>query len=141
MVAACSPVAQREVAEQGVDRGEPVVAGGGPVVPLVFEMMQEIGDQRRVEVGDVQLAGLFAGLLGSEAEQQTEGELVAAMVLGPAARWRMSRSVNHACSAGARALIGLLRRTRRRRRHLRRRTSDRRVPHLNRRRLECRGWG
>jgi hypothetical protein len=49
---------QGEVAEQGVDRGEAVVAGGGTVASLVFEMIQERGDQRRVESGDIQVAGV-----------------------------------------------------------------------------------
>src|SRR5205809_95436 len=35
-------------------------------------MVQERGDQRRVELGDVQLAGRLAGPLGGEAEQQPE---------------------------------------------------------------------
>jgi len=33
-------VVQGEVAEQGVDRREPVVAGGGTVAPVAFEVMR-----------------------------------------------------------------------------------------------------
>ena len=53
-------VVQGEVAEQRVDRGQAVVAGGGAVVPVAFEVVEERGDQRRVEVGDVQGAGRLA---------------------------------------------------------------------------------
>ena len=40
-------VAQRGVAEQGADRGEPGVAGAGAVVAFGFEVVQERPDQRR----------------------------------------------------------------------------------------------
>ena len=43
-------VAQREVAEQGVDRGEPVVPGRRAVASLAFQVVQERADQRRVAV-------------------------------------------------------------------------------------------
>lgn len=59
------------VAEQGVDRGEAVV-GPDLVSPFVFEMVQERGDQWRVDLGDVQRARLLAGAVGGEAEQQPE---------------------------------------------------------------------
>ena len=63
---------QRDVAVERVDRPEPGVAGAGTVVSVLFEVGQERADQRRVEVVDVQLERLFAGLLVSEAEQQPE---------------------------------------------------------------------
>ena len=47
-------VAQRGVAEQRVDRGEPGVAGADAVAALVLEVVQERADQRRVEIVDVQ---------------------------------------------------------------------------------------
>ena len=48
-------VAQRGVAEQRVDRGQPGVAGADAVAALVFEVVEERADQRRVEVGEVEL--------------------------------------------------------------------------------------
>ena len=50
-------VGQRGEAEQRVDRGQPGVAGADAVAALVFEVVEEAGDQRRVEVGEVQLRG------------------------------------------------------------------------------------
>ena len=47
-------VAQRGEPEQGVDRGEAGVAGADAVAAVVFQMVEERRDQRRVEVGDVQ---------------------------------------------------------------------------------------
>ena len=67
---------QGEVAEQRVDRGQPVVAGGHAVVSVAFEVVQERGDQRRVELGDVEGAGCLAGAFGGEGQQQPEGDLV-----------------------------------------------------------------
>ncbi len=60
---------QGEVTEQRVDRGEPVVAGGGPVVPVTLEVVQERGDQRGVELGDVQPARRCAGASRGEGQQ------------------------------------------------------------------------
>jgi len=42
----------------------------------VFEVSEERRDQRRVEILDLELARLLAGLLLSEAEQQPEGVAV-----------------------------------------------------------------
>jgi len=61
---------QCEVGEQGVDGRQAVVAAAGAVVPVLFEVVQECGDQRRVEVGDVQGAGCPAGLRGGEGQQE-----------------------------------------------------------------------
>src|SRR5664279_3543288 len=63
--------------QQGADRGEAVVAGADLVAALVFEMVEERADQRRVQLGDVQLAGLRAGAGGGEGEQQPERVAVA----------------------------------------------------------------
>ena len=60
------------VAEQGVDRGEPVVAGADMVSAVAFEMLQERGHQRRVEVVNIQRVGLFAGAGSGEGEQEPE---------------------------------------------------------------------
>jgi hypothetical protein len=43
---------------------------------MFLEVVQERGDQRRVELGDVQLAGRLARPLGGELQQQPEGEAV-----------------------------------------------------------------
>ena len=71
-------VVQREVAEQGVDGGQAVVAGGGAVVAVAFEVIQERGDQRRVELGDVQGGGRVAEAFRGEGQQEPEGEFVGA---------------------------------------------------------------
>ena len=42
-------------AEHRADRGESGVAGPDRVVPFVFEVVQERGDQRGVEIGEVEL--------------------------------------------------------------------------------------
>ena len=55
-----------------VDRPEPRVAGPGAVAPVLFEMGEERADQRRVEIVDVQLEWLLAGLLVREGQQQPE---------------------------------------------------------------------
>ena len=70
-------VAQRGPGEQGPDRGEPVVAGPGAVAAVLFEVVQERGDQRGVQVGDVELAGVLAGAVGGEGQQQPPGVAVA----------------------------------------------------------------
>jgi hypothetical protein len=50
----------------------PSPSGSGAVSALLFEVVEERVDQRRVEVVDVQLEGLLAGLLVREGEQQLE---------------------------------------------------------------------
>jgi len=59
-------VAQRGVLVEGVDRRQPGVAGACAVAAVLLEVVEEGADQLRVEIVDVQLAGLFAGLLGGE---------------------------------------------------------------------------
>ena len=59
-------VAERGVSEQRVDRRQAGVAGADAVAALVLEVVEERGDQRRVEVADVELAGLAAELRGGE---------------------------------------------------------------------------
>ena len=68
---------QRGVAEQGVDGGEPPVAGADRVVPVDLEVVQEPGDERRVEIGDVERGRRLAGRGGGEADQQSERVAVA----------------------------------------------------------------
>ena len=55
-----------------VDRPESCVAGPGAVAAFLFEMGEERADQRRVEIVDVQLERLLAGLSLREGEQQSE---------------------------------------------------------------------
>ena len=99
-------VAQRCVAEQRADRGEPDIAGPGTVAPVAFEVIQECADQRGVQVVQVQLAGLLFALPGGEREQEAPGVAgEAAMVCGLAWRWRASRSVKDACRVGASAVM------------------------------------
>ena len=59
--------AQRRVGEQGVDRGEAVVAGRGAVAAPGFEVVEERPDQRGVNVGEVESRGRRAELLLGEA--------------------------------------------------------------------------
>jgi hypothetical protein len=65
-------VAQGRVAEQGVDRGEPGVAGADAVAALVLQVVEERAGQRGVEVGDLQAGGLFPGLAGGEGQEQPD---------------------------------------------------------------------
>ena len=46
-------VAQRAVVKEGVDRGEPDVAGAGGVRALLLEVLKKRADRRRVEIGDL----------------------------------------------------------------------------------------
>src|SRR5665811_710125 len=55
-----------------MNRREARIAGPRGVVALVLEVIQERADQRRVEIGKVEFARLFAGLLLSEVQQQPE---------------------------------------------------------------------
>jgi hypothetical protein len=49
-----------------VDRGEPRVSGARAVSAVAFEVIEEVADQRRVQVADVELGGLLAGAPGGE---------------------------------------------------------------------------
>jgi hypothetical protein len=66
-------VAQGGVAEQGVDRGQAGVAGPGAVAPPGFQVGEERGDQRGVQVGQVELAWVLPGAVPGEVQQQPEG--------------------------------------------------------------------
>jgi hypothetical protein len=63
-------VEQGSEAEQGVHGGQAGVAGPHAVAALVFEVVQECADQRRVQVGDRQVGGRRAGVLLGEGQQQ-----------------------------------------------------------------------
>ena len=65
-VSECGVFAER------VDRCEAGVAGSRAVSAVVFEVGQERADQRRVEVGEIELKRLLAGLLFDEPQQQPE---------------------------------------------------------------------
>jgi hypothetical protein len=70
-------VTQRGVFEQGVNRGQPPVAGTGLVAAFAFEMVEERPDQLRVQIADVQARRPFAGARCGEGEQQPIGVPVA----------------------------------------------------------------
>jgi hypothetical protein len=55
-----------------VDRGQAGVAGAGCVAAFGLEVVEEVQHQRRVQVGQAQRGGRFAGALLSEAEQKLE---------------------------------------------------------------------
>jgi hypothetical protein len=65
-------VSERGVPVERVDRRQPVVASPRAAAAVDLEVVEECADQRRVEIVDVQLAGRFPGLFGSEREQQPE---------------------------------------------------------------------
>jgi hypothetical protein len=65
-------VAQRGVAKQRADRRQARVAGADRVAALVFEVIQERADQRRLEVVDVESAGRLDGVLRGECQQQPD---------------------------------------------------------------------
>jgi hypothetical protein len=52
------------VTEQRVDRRQSGVAGADAVAALEFQVIEEAGDQGRVEVGQVQLRGRQPGSAG-----------------------------------------------------------------------------
>ncbi len=64
------------VLEQGVDCGQAGVAGGASVPPLLFEVLQELPDERGVQVGEAEGAGRLAGLALGEGEQEPAGVTV-----------------------------------------------------------------
>ena len=55
-----------------MDRGQPRVAGAHAVAALGLEVVEEAGDQRRVEIDDVQPRWWDPGALAGEAEQQPQ---------------------------------------------------------------------
>jgi hypothetical protein len=71
-------VAVLGVAEQGVDRREPQVAGADAVGAFGFEVVEEGGDQWRVELGDVELGWLAPEPSLGVVEQQPERVAVGA---------------------------------------------------------------
>ena len=69
-------VAQRGVAEQCADRGEPQVAGSRAVVAVGFKVLEERGDQRLVEIAPVQRRRRDSGPVVGEAQQQAQAVAV-----------------------------------------------------------------
>ena len=69
---------QRGEPVERVDRRQARIAGPGSVAPVVFQVGEERADQRRVQIIEVQLEWLLAGLLMREAEQQPPGVPVGA---------------------------------------------------------------
>ena len=66
------------VGEHRVDGGQPQVPGPDGVAPLVLEVVEETGDQRRAEVGEVEFRGCLALLGGGEQQQEPPGGAVGA---------------------------------------------------------------
>lgn len=65
-------VAQRGVAVERVDRCQASIPRAGSIASLILEVVEESADQRRVQVAEVKLAGLLAGLALREAQQQPQ---------------------------------------------------------------------
>jgi len=65
-------VLQRGIPVEGVDRRQAVVAGAGSVAAIGIEVGEERADQRRIQILEVQLEGLLAGLLVSIGQEQTD---------------------------------------------------------------------
>ena len=86
-------MAQGGVGEQRPDRGQSHVAGPDAVAPVGFQVVEERGDRRGVQVVPVQLGGLLAGLAVHEAEQQPQGVAVGGdgARAGLALLWRAGR--------------------------------------------------
>jgi hypothetical protein len=59
-------------AEQRMHGGKAGVAGAHAVVPLRLEVVEERADERRVEVGEVELARGLAGAGVGEGQEQPE---------------------------------------------------------------------
>lgn len=76
-----------------MDRGEAVVSAAHAVAASFLEMIQERGDQRRVELVDVQLAGFVPVRLVAKASSSRNVWRYAAIVFGLAPRWATSLSV------------------------------------------------
>lgn len=68
--------AQRRVLVEGVDRGQARVAGGQCVAALVFQVVEESGDEVGVELLDVQSGGAGAELSLGVGQEQPEGVAV-----------------------------------------------------------------
>jgi hypothetical protein len=69
-------MAERCVAEQGVDGGQAGVAGADAVSPRGSQVVEERADQRGVQVGDPQPRRGAARLLLGEGQQEPEGVAV-----------------------------------------------------------------
>jgi hypothetical protein len=69
-------VAQCRVAESGVDRGEPGVAGADAVAAVFFQVAEEGRDGGGVEVGEVEAGRRLPGAPGGEGEQHAPGVAV-----------------------------------------------------------------
>jgi hypothetical protein len=64
-------VQRRGEDEQRMDRREADIAGRRGAFPPVFQVVEEVADQRRGDAGDVQVGRLDAGTLGYEPQQQS----------------------------------------------------------------------
>jgi len=69
-------MAQGRIGEQRADRCQSYVAGPDTVVSLLFQVIQERRDHRRVQVIPVELGGRLAALLVDELKEQLQGVAV-----------------------------------------------------------------
>jgi hypothetical protein len=92
-----------------VDRRQPRIARAWAVTPLGFEVIEEGADQCCVEICDVQLARLLAGLFGGEAEQQPPGVAIRGDSAGTRVSLGYQTLRKNASSVGASALMAVLR--------------------------------
>src|ERR1051326_5865363 len=97
-------MAQRRVAEQGVNGRQTVVASADAVVAISFEVVQKTTHQRRVEIADIELPGLRVYPIGGIPEQEADGVPVggdgvrarAALPHQPVREERLKRGSEHA---------------------------------------------
>jgi len=67
---------QRDVLEEAVKGRQARVAGAGAVPALFFEVVEELGHERRVDVFDVEARGRLVQTRGREPQQEPEGVAV-----------------------------------------------------------------
>ena len=65
-------MAQGAEQEQCMHRDQPGVPSADAVAAVAFRVAEERTDQGRVQIGDLQVGWLFAGVLGGEGEQQLQ---------------------------------------------------------------------
>ena len=101
------------VTEQRVDRRQSRIAGGGAVAPAAFQVFEEGADQGGVEIAEVEVGGLFAGVLARVAKQQPDGVAVGDDGVRAGLALVGERSVKKPRIRGASDVMGALRGRRR----------------------------
>jgi hypothetical protein len=64
---------ERHVAEERVERGEARIASARGTAALLFDVVEELAQQRSVEILDPQTAGCVSEPFGGEAKQEPKG--------------------------------------------------------------------